>query len=77
MGGDRLFAGSIVALDAATGEYAWHYQTSVHTENMHVLGADLTMDGQKRHVVMTVPKNGIFYVMDAKTGKSSFRQRSD
>ncbi len=26
-GGDNLFLSSIVAVDAATGEYAWHYQT--------------------------------------------------
>lgn len=67
--GDRLFSGSIVAVNADTGEYAWHYQTSTRTENMHVLVADLSIDGEKRHVVMTVPKNGIFYVLDAKTGQ--------
>jgi quinohemoprotein ethanol dehydrogenase len=67
--GDRLFAGCIVAVDAATGKYVWHYQTSVRTENMHVLAADLVISGQKQHVVMTVPKSGIFYVLDAKTGK--------
>jgi len=67
--GDRLFSGSIVAVNADTGEYVWHYQTSTRTENMHVLIADLVMGGEKRHVVMTVPKNGIFYVLEAKTGR--------
>ncbi len=70
--GDKLFAGCIVALNADTGEYVWHFQTSspgLQTENNHILMADLTIDGEKRHVAMTAPKNGFFYVLDAKTGK--------
>ena len=67
--GNRLFAGCIVAVKADTGEYAWHYQTSIHTENFHVLVTDLKLGGVKRHVVMTVPSKGVFYVLDAKTGK--------
>src|SRR5712672_2143721 len=71
-GGDRLFAGSIIAVNADTGKYAWHFQTSSpgqQTENNHIVMADLVIDGEKRHVAMTVPKNGFFYVLDAKTGK--------
>jgi quinohemoprotein ethanol dehydrogenase len=68
VGGQRLFAGCIVAVNAETGEYVWHYQTSIHTENFHVLIADLMIDGAKRHVVMTVPRNGTFYILDARNG---------
>ncbi len=70
--GDKLFSGCIIALNADTGEYAWHFQTSapgMQTENNHILMADLTINGEKRHVAMTAPKNGFFYVLDAKTGK--------
>jgi len=67
--GDRLFSGSVVAVNADTGEYVWHYQTSARTENMHILIADIAVSGQPRHVVMTVPKSGVFYVLDAKTGQ--------
>jgi quinohemoprotein ethanol dehydrogenase len=67
--GPRLFAGCIVALKADTGRYAWHYQTSINTENFHVLVTDLTIGGRKRHVVMTVPRIGIFFLLDAGTGK--------
>ncbi len=67
--GDRLFAGSIVAVKADTGEYVWHYQTSIHTENFHVLVTDVTINGSKRHVVMTVPRIGVFYLIDAKSGE--------
>jgi quinohemoprotein ethanol dehydrogenase len=66
--GQRLYAGCIVAVNAATGEYAWHYQTDIETENFHVLVTDLAIGGAKRHVVMTVPRTGIFYLLDASTG---------
>jgi quinohemoprotein ethanol dehydrogenase len=67
--GDRLFSGCVVAVNADTGEYVWHYQTSARTENMHILIADLAAGGQKRHVVLTVPKSGVFYILDAKSGQ--------
>jgi alcohol dehydrogenase (cytochrome c)/quinohemoprotein ethanol dehydrogenase len=73
-GGDNLFTASVVALDAKTGKYIWHYQESP-SENFdfdstaQLTTADLVINGQKRHVVMHAPKNGVFYVFDAKTGK--------
>jgi quinohemoprotein ethanol dehydrogenase len=70
--GDKLFAGCIIAVKADTGEYVWHFQTSapgLQTENNHILMADLAIDGEQHRVAMTVPKNGFFYVLDAKTGK--------
>jgi quinohemoprotein ethanol dehydrogenase len=70
--GDKLFAGCIIAVNADTGEYVWHFQTSspgLQTENNHILMADLVLDGASRHVAMTAPKNGFFYVLDAKSGK--------
>ncbi|HTR38080.1 MAG TPA: PQQ-binding-like beta-propeller repeat protein [Bryobacteraceae bacterium] len=72
VGGDRLFSGCVVAVKAATGEYVWHYQTSgehYHTENMHILTADVMFQGRKRHVAMTAPKNGFFYMLDATNGQ--------
>jgi len=70
--GPRLFSGCVLAVKADTGEYVWHFQTSspgMQTENNHILMADLTISGEKHHVVMTAPKNGFFYVLDAQTGK--------
>lgn len=70
--GPRLFSGCVLALQADTGEYVWHFQTSspgMQTENNHILLADLTINGEKHHVAMTAPKNGFFYVLDAATGK--------
>ena len=73
-GGDNLFLSSIVALNPDTGAYAWHYQGTPgdnwdYTHTQHIIVADITMDGAKRKVVMQAPKNGFFYVLDAKTGE--------
>ena len=70
--GDKLFAGCIIAVNAETGEYVWHFQTStpsLQTENNHILIADLVIHAEKRHVAITAPKNGFLYVLDAKTGE--------
>jgi PQQ-dependent dehydrogenase (methanol/ethanol family) len=71
--GDNLFLSSIVALKPDTGEYVWHYQTTPgeswdYTATQHIMTADLKIGGATRHVVMQAPKNGFFYVLDAKTG---------
>ncbi|MGH6644545.1 MAG: PQQ-binding-like beta-propeller repeat protein, partial [Bradyrhizobium sp.] len=73
-GGDNLFLSSIVALDAKTGNYAWHYQ--VNPENSHDFNdamdielADVTINGKPRPVLMHAPKNGFFYVIDRATGE--------
>jgi quinohemoprotein ethanol dehydrogenase len=71
-GGAKLFSGSIVAVHADSGKYAWHYQTSTperQTENFHILLADLTIAGRPRHVAMSSARNGTFYVLDAGTGE--------
>lgn len=73
-GGDNLFLCSIVAVDADTGEYRWHYQTTpgeawhYDAANQMIL-SDLTIDGQERKVLMQAPKNGFFYVLDRVTGE--------
>jgi quinohemoprotein ethanol dehydrogenase len=72
--GDNLFLCSIVAVDADTGEYVWHYQ-QVPGENWDftatasIILADLTIDGRKRKVLMQAPKNGFFYVIDRTNGQ--------
>ena len=73
-GGDNLFLSSIVALDPNTGKYIWHYQTTPgetwdYTATQPIMVADLQYPEGKRRVVMQAPKNGFFYVLDAKSGK--------
>ncbi|MBL8266003.1 PQQ-binding-like beta-propeller repeat protein [Steroidobacter sp.] len=72
--GDELFVDSIIAVNASTGEYVWHYQTVQHdgwdlAAVSPVSIAELPIKGKQRRVVMTAPKNGFFYVLDAETGK--------
>ncbi|MCB2078943.1 MAG: PQQ-dependent dehydrogenase, methanol/ethanol family [Novosphingobium sp.] len=73
-GGDNLFVCSIVALDADTGEYVWHYQTNPgetwdFNSAMDIELAELQIDGKPRDVILHAPKNGFFYVIDRKDGK--------
>jgi quinohemoprotein ethanol dehydrogenase len=71
--GDNLYLSSIVALDADTGAYAWHYQVMPGEEwdydaVAQLTLANITMDGKVRHVLMQANKNGFFYVLDRRTG---------
>jgi quinohemoprotein ethanol dehydrogenase len=73
-GGDHLYLSSIVALDLDTGGYKWHYQATPneswdYDNTSQLFTADIAINGQQRHVVMQAPKNGFFYVLDAKTGE--------
>lgn len=74
-GGDNLFLSSLVAVDADTGAYKWHFQTTPgdnwdYTATQSIILADLPLgeDGATRRVAMQAPKNGFFYVVDAATG---------
>lgn len=74
--GDNLFLSSILAVDADTGEYKWHFQTTPrdiwdYTATQSIILADLPLgeNGAPRRVVMQAPKNGFFYVLDAATGE--------
>jgi quinohemoprotein ethanol dehydrogenase len=73
-GGDNLYTSSIVAVKPDTGEYVWHYQETPEDRwdfdsNQQIIAADLVLNGEKKHVIMHAPKNGFFYVLDAKSGK--------
>jgi len=73
-GGDNLYLSSILALDARTGAYKWHYQTTPgeswdYTATQPIILADLEIDGRSRPVAMQMPKNGFFYVLDRETGE--------
>ncbi|HET9863685.1 MAG TPA: PQQ-binding-like beta-propeller repeat protein, partial [Steroidobacteraceae bacterium] len=73
-GGDNLFLCSVVALDADTGEYVWHYQTTPgdswdYNSAMDMTLATLDIGGASRKVILHAPKNGFFYVIDRENGK--------
>jgi quinohemoprotein ethanol dehydrogenase len=73
-GGDNLFLVSIVALDADSGKYVWHYQENPreawdYKATMNIVMADLEIEGRPRKVLLHQPTNGFFYVIDRRTGK--------
>ncbi len=72
--GDNLFICSIVAVDADTGRYQWHYQETPgdswdfdSIEDITLV--DLPIGGRRRKVLLHAPKNGFFYVVDRESGK--------
>jgi len=71
--GDALYTSSIVAVNADTGAYAWHFQETPEDRwdfdsDAQITLADLTIGGKPRHVLLHAPKNGHAYVLDAATG---------
>lgn len=73
-GGDELFQCAIVALDADTGQYIWHYSLNPnfgwdYDATMPIVLAEIVIDGKNRKVVMQAPKNGFFFVLDRATGR--------
>ncbi|WP_054530948.1 PQQ-binding-like beta-propeller repeat protein [Erythrobacter sp. SG61-1L] len=77
-GGDRpgsnLFGNSVVAVDAKTGKYKWHFQ-SVHHDlwdiDMPTAGplVDVTIDGKRQKILANINKNSLFFVLGASDGK--------
>lgn len=73
-GGDDLYNTSIVALDANTGKYIWHYQENQrdswdYKATPNIIMATVPIDGKPRQVLLHAPTNGFFYVLDRATGK--------
>lgn len=73
--GDNLFSSSILALDADTGRYVWHYQEVPGdawdydaTEDM-ILTESKGRDGAELHLLMQASKDGFVYVLDRASGK--------
>jgi quinohemoprotein ethanol dehydrogenase len=72
--GDNLFLASIVALDADTGKYVWHYQETPgeawdYDAVQDMTLTELTLGGERHSVLMHASKNGYFYVLDRRSGK--------
>ena len=75
--GENLFANSILALDAATGERIWHFQTVRHDIWDRDLPAGpnlltVTHNGLSVDAVAQITKSGHVFVLDRETGESLF-----
>ncbi len=80
-GGDRigqnLFGNSVIALDAATGKYIWHYQVSHHDLWDYDLPSPPNLitikNGDKSvEAVAQVTKQGFIFLFERETGKPIF-----
>ncbi|MGY8795455.1 MAG: outer membrane protein assembly factor BamB family protein, partial [Woeseiales bacterium] len=72
--GDNLFSASVVALDAMSGEYRWHYQTVHHDiwdydMSTDVVLFDLDMENRLRKGLGAAGKTGWVYILDRETGE--------
>jgi quinoprotein glucose dehydrogenase len=75
--GDDLFANSLIALNAATGERIWHYQAVKHDlwdRDFPAPPVLLTVDraGKKIDAVAQTTKQGFVFLFDRTTGKPLF-----
>lgn len=77
-GGDRkganLFSSSVVALEAKTGKYVWHFQTVHHDiwdfdMQAPPMLVDVRVRGRKQPAVLIVSKTGMLFVLNRVTGK--------
>jgi glucose dehydrogenase len=80
-GGDRpganLFGNSVVAVDAATGKYKWHFQVVHHDLWDFDLPpapglVDIVKDGEKIPTLVQIGKSGYMFILDRVTGKPVF-----
>lgn len=75
--GQNLFANCVLALDAATGKYTWHYQTVHHDlwdmDNLAPPNlVTINRDGEKIDTVAQITKTGFVFVLDRDSGKPLF-----
>ena len=72
--GDNLFTSSILALDAKSGQYKWHFQEVHHdiwdydTPSPTIL-FNVTVNGQPRKAVAQAGKTGFVYILDRTNGQ--------
>jgi quinoprotein glucose dehydrogenase len=75
--GDNLFSSSVVAVDAGTGKYLWHFQVVHHdiwdydTQSAPLL-VDLRRDGTTVPALIIVSKTGLLFTLNRVTGKPIF-----
>ena len=72
--GDGLFGESLVAVDAATGELSWYFQTVHHGVWDYDLPtppifADLEVEGRKVRALAQITKQGFVFVLDRSSGE--------
>jgi alcohol dehydrogenase (cytochrome c) len=75
--GDNLYSNCVVALNADSGKFKWHFQFTPYdlhdwdATQVPVL-ADMEFEGKSRQLLLDANRNGFFYVLDRVEGKLLF-----
>jgi glucose dehydrogenase len=75
--GANLYSASVVALDAATGKYRWHFQTAHHDIydgdlNAPPMFAEVTRAGTRIPAIVQMTKVGLLFFLNRLTGEPIF-----
>jgi alcohol dehydrogenase (cytochrome c) len=73
--GDNLYTSTIVALDADSGELAWHFQVTPHDDHDYdatqvTVLFDAQVNGVNRQLLGLAGRNGFFVVLDRTNGEN-------
>ncbi len=75
--GSNLYSASVVALDAATGKYKWHFQTAHHDIydgdlNAPPMFAEVNKNGRRIPAIVQGTKTGLLFFLNRLTGEPIF-----
>jgi glucose dehydrogenase len=75
--GSNLYSASVVALDAGTGRYKWHFQTAHHDVydgdlNAPPMFAEVSRNGQRIPAIVQGTKTGLLFFLNRQTGEPIF-----
>jgi len=75
--GSNLYSASVVAIDAATGAYKWHFQTAHHDIydgdlNAPPMFAEVNRNGQRIPAIVQGTKTGFLFFLNRLTGEPIF-----
>lgn len=75
--GSNLYSASVVALEAATGKYRWHFQTVHHDIydgdlNAPPMFAEVNRNGQRIPAIVQGTKTGLLFFLNRLTGEPIF-----
>jgi alcohol dehydrogenase (cytochrome c) len=72
--GDNLYSDCVLALDADTGKFKWHFQFTPHDvwdwdANENPVLLDAVFRGRPRKLLVQANRNGFYYILDRVTGE--------
>ena len=78
--GDNLYANSVVAIDAETGKYKWHFQAIHHDIWDYDLPPapgliDIVQNGRRIPALAQTGKMGLMFILEPRHRQTCFRRR--